>query len=214
MQGFYLNLASRPDRNVRMLERLGKTSHQITRFEATGSINPPDVFQRKERGPQRLSRYGCLLSHMSMIREAKHRNLPEVILFEDDIDLCDDFDERLQLFLSMAPQNWMILYLGFFPWKDPIPVTPSGLHKVSKSYGTFAYIVRHTAYDRILNLRHYAAIDVLIANHVQALGRCYTFIPVLVKVENDFSDINGQYRVLDNVNKYYSKKLDKVSNKV
>ena len=35
--------------------------------------------------------YGCLLSHLEIVREARERNLSSILIFEDDVALAADF---------------------------------------------------------------------------------------------------------------------------
>ena len=49
--------------------------------------------------------YGCLLSHVEVVREAQRSNAPSVLIFEDDTVLDPDFQNKFNSFSNEVPDK-------------------------------------------------------------------------------------------------------------
>lgn len=56
--------------------------------------------------------WGCYRSHLRIIEECLTRGIKSVLLLEDDFICCDNFAERIEIFLKRLPDDWEMLYLG------------------------------------------------------------------------------------------------------
>src|ERR1044071_5860910 len=83
-----INLDRRPERWQRMQAQLARHGiHGVERFPAVdgNSVTKPTGWIHT------AGAYGCLLSHLEVIREARRSNTPSVLIFEDDTVLDPDF---------------------------------------------------------------------------------------------------------------------------
>jgi GR25 family glycosyltransferase involved in LPS biosynthesis len=55
---------------------------------------------------------GCFISHIRIFKDIIKHNIPFAIVFEDDIILCEDFKNKLEIIINEMPQNTQILYFG------------------------------------------------------------------------------------------------------
>ena len=93
---------------------------------------------------------GCFLSHMNVIKTAKHDNLANVLIMEDDIAFISDIDKIAADALQALDQtNWGFLYLGHDHTSDTSGSTR--LEKITEPL-LFAhfYAVNSTIFDRLL----------------------------------------------------------------
>lgn len=94
----------------------------------------------------------CSLSHIGALTLAKVNNWEYAVILEDDVVICDDFNDRLVDLHKRLPKNWEHVVLSAKTYNAPGPfVTPSLLQTKSRISGTFAYMVHKSAYSKIIN---------------------------------------------------------------
>jgi GR25 family glycosyltransferase involved in LPS biosynthesis len=124
---FVISLKEREDRRKNVTKEMRNQKIAFQFFDGIKDANPI---------------YGCTASHVGVIKIAKEKKLPYVLIFEDDAKFVQPFR------LPVLPDNWDMLYLGscvnkiydeyYYNWK-----------KVCCWYG-HSYIVRECMYDRII----------------------------------------------------------------
>lgn len=95
--------------------------------------------------------YGCLLSHVEVIKTAKERQLECILVLEDDVEFIDGFQDRLNKAMSELPDNWDMLWLGGLPREKNEPYSDS-LDRMFGSWGTYGYVIRNTMYLTVLRV--------------------------------------------------------------
>ena len=93
---------------------------------------------------------GCLLSHIGAVSLAKSLNWEYAIILEDDVIISTDFLDRINYIFKIVPKNWEHIFLGGHIY-DFNPICLPSLHVSPKTSGAFAYIIKNTVYDKILN---------------------------------------------------------------
>lgn len=219
LNGFYLNLDKREDRKIKMENELKKTTHLIQRYSAIDgtkltSLNGFSAFIPNSQTKQ----YATYLSHLNMIKLAKQNKWDKVLILEDDITLCDDFDERIELYLSQLPSDWKIAYLGFTETQHTkLSKITDYVHRVTEVYGCWGMIINSSMYDTLINISEEknTVIDWIIKDYIQPNYGCYVFMPFLAYVNDDYSDLWNVHRKLGMIQKYFKNTLDinKKSNK-
>jgi glycosyl transferase, family 25 len=137
--------------------------------------------------------YGCLISHLEVVREARERNLSSVLIFEDDVALAADFQEKFACCIGQVPSDWDMLYFGAFHDALPIPVSEH-VHRVSRADSTFAYALNHTIFDKFIASNSAASIPVDVNNRrLQKEFNCYCFMPHLAWVRPVYSDAQERF---------------------
>ena len=145
-----INLKARPDRMENILK------YNFTRFR----INRFDAFQAR----QGLGWEGCARSHVNLIIEAKEKNLPYVIVAEDDfintINL-KDWEDRFYSILSWLQNNndWEIfngLPTGLLvDSATKILNRDLGIINMIGGFNTHFIIYNNTSYDKVIEWYDY-----------------------------------------------------------
>lgn len=211
-----INLDDRPDRWQSLLREAGRHIDE-TRLERLSAIRGtslpgyghPPLFRSRRRDRTWAGRAGCALSHREAIALAARQGWRSVLILEDDVTFAGDFDaQAASLASALRELRWDICYLGF---TDPIGpfrqlsalAPPSALYHIYGCNTTHAYIVRDTAYAKLLELlpteetiwpwlTRNRAIDRLYA---RTLSRHFTVVavsPSIINQDNGVSDITGR----------------------
>lgn len=126
---YCINLQDRDDRNKHMIDQFLKYNLKVN-------------FYRPERHPV-SGAIGCRESHLAVLKEAKKRGLPDVLIFEDDIEFLDDI-RNVRL-----PSEWDMFYLGG-NWVDVLDRSESDNYCRIRSWSTYAYAVNSNFYDTLI----------------------------------------------------------------
>ena len=138
----FINLGRREDRRAEAEYQFALQRMAVERFAA---IDGQRV--RRTRGHGRTNQYACRLSHRMVIRRAKLRGCPAVLIFEDDAILHRDF-RRLAEALE-PPEDWGVLFFGCTHVRSPEVVAP-GWVRVNQVWSLHAYAVSERYYDVVL----------------------------------------------------------------
>jgi FkbM family methyltransferase len=210
MPKYCINLAKEVDRRVGVAGE----------FEKLGlSINFYNAIDGKKLEPSRTmtaNEIACSRSHRNIIKEAKRQGLEYVYICEDDIKFCDDFWKRIRRIESCGLDYDMLFLGGHFSDKEAMPIESSptihdNIYRVYRLAGAYSYIVKSTAYDKILNAPEKFAIDALYCYFIQKQVKAYAFIPFLTTCAPCFSNITGVYMEYPHVKWYYSKKIEMIT---
>jgi len=180
-----VNLARRRDRWQQMQARF--KASQITgvmRFSAIDGarLSVPDCW------PSTSGAYGCLQSHVAVVELARDLGVSSVLIFEDDVEFAEDFQQKLQTVLAQLPDNWQMFFLGAIELDDPVPVA-MGVSRLTKAYSTYAYAIHHSLFDTFIQLNKNSQ-QLLDINSflLQQRFNCYCASPYLAWVESGYSD--------------------------
>jgi GR25 family glycosyltransferase involved in LPS biosynthesis len=135
---------------------------------------------------------GCWDSHRRLFNKIKEENIEYTLIMEDDVDLVENFQERLNDVISELPDDWDLLYLGGWNVGDIIKYSDK-LNLAKKVYTTHAFIVRQKFVDTVIkgiNERQWK-VDVLISD-ILPLGNCFICNPTLAWQREGFSDIENR----------------------
>lgn len=89
-------------------------------------------------------------SHKSLLEHASTLDVEAVLIMEDDIDFCDDFNYKLNLCLNELPENWDALHLGgYSPSGCLIHYSPM-LNRSIKTWGGYGYIVNKKSIPKLI----------------------------------------------------------------
>lgn len=186
-----INLDRRADCWVRMRARLDEQGiHDVERFAAVDGnvVSPHDTW------PHSAGAYGCLLSHVDVVRDAHARGCENVLILEDDAVFHPSFQERFRAGVAALPADWDMLYLGASHMEDPLPVNDHVV-RITQAHSTFAYALRSTVFDAFLAANDGANNPVDVNNlALQSRYNAYCFMPNVAWVDNSYSDIQKATR--------------------
>lgn len=136
--------------------------------------------------------YGCLHSHVEVVREARDAGASSVLIFEDDVVFDPEFKENFATYIQELPDDWDILFLGALHKDEPLKVSEH-IGRITKANSTFAYAIRNTVFDAFIELNSRAEHVLDMNNYVlQERFNCYCFMPNLVWVESEYSDVQNR----------------------
>jgi glycosyl transferase, family 25 len=184
-----INLARRPDRWQRIQQELAR--HGIGPVQRFAAIDGESV--AKPAGwNHSAGAYGCLLSHVEVIKEARDSGAASVLIFEDDAVLAPDFQARFAGYIQEVPDDWDMLYFGALHKDEPARISEH-VGRITKANSTYAYALRSTVFDEFIALNSRAE-HVLDMNSYQLQERfnCYCFMPNLAWVEAEYSDVQNR----------------------
>lgn len=208
----YINLDTRPDRNVQTIQELLQ-------------ISPAENIERFPAINHSIAELGCTLSHIQCLEIAKERKYPFVFICEDDIQFLNPqlIQENLQKFWEQPPADgWDVLILGGNNFQPYETFSDYAIH-IHFCATTTGYIVAQHYYDILLeNFKQSAqlletdttqassyAIDVLWRKLQKPKdSRWYMLVPATVSQRPTYSDI--MKKIVDysewmlNVNKIHS----------
>lgn len=189
---YYINLDSRTDRKVAVEKELDCLGWKYTRFSAIKNKN---------------GRIGCSMSHLRLIQMAKEKDLPYIVIVEDDIHFTKPewFNEKLGEFLKRYTDYDVLLLAGNL--RNPVMRVAENVLRVGKSWTTTGYIVQKHYYQTLIDNitggiehlirepeKHYLyAIDAYWMK-LQAVGKWFIVYPRTVTQRPEYSDIEGEFK--------------------
>ena len=184
-----INLDKRSDRWSRMRSRFSENGLDlVVRFPAIdgATLTIPASWQSFPGA------YGCLQSHLAVVKQAREKAQPSVLIFEDDVVLAPELNKTFDRYVDQVPPDWDMLFFGAIHGPPLIKVARN-LVRVKHSLSTFAYALKHTIYDEFIEQARKAT-NVL-DESTRALQRdfnCYCFKPNVAWVEEDYSDVREE----------------------
>lgn len=199
---YCINLPKRTDRLDKVMDMFKRHDIDVEIWKAIDGKNhkipkdSPKINQYNKHGI-----LGCMMSHRSLIAHAKKNNYEYIVVFEDDIILSDNFLDEVK---KLEYIYFDMFYLGghFGSYDNDIKRITGQLHECIKVGGTYAYIMKNTVYDFILdNMDYRYGSDEFYGQFVQKKYKCLAIIPFLVNHDVTYSDIaltNANYKT-DNI---------------
>jgi len=135
----------------------------------------------------------CFQSQKKCIRIAKEKNLPYVLVLEDDVIFTDNAQQQFEdAFNVVNEMQWDMFFLGANLQKPAEQITNNVL-KINGAYAAHAYMVHERFYDTILNLPHTCEMDVHYHN-LMAEHNVYMCDPMIAYQLPSHSDLQNGYR--------------------
>jgi GR25 family glycosyltransferase involved in LPS biosynthesis len=210
---YCINLDRRNDRWENVNKKFQDKKIKVERFRAIDAVDVDDE-EFKNANPNGLhgieasvngiienkSAMGCLLSHLSIIKDAKEKNYKRILIFEDDVIFSDDFDARIK---SINELNWRLIYLGASQFSTNKLRLRNNFYLSENTYGTFAYAIDCDLYDTIIKKfteKRKSADNYLLEVQSENYGDCYTFYPNIVISDVEDSNIRPACSMQDYAN--------------
>jgi len=190
---YCINLKHRLDRWENCSNQFESFGIKVERFDAVnGNEFAPDGVNGLLPGE-----VGVIRSNYNVIKDAKEKGYKKIVIFEDDVELCDDFIDRFNLHYESTPEDWRFLYMGGNHVGGLIHVNDK-VSKIRHSYAIHAVCIHEELYDHILNMlkEERVQVDVTYAQ-LQKVFPSYVFRPHLAWQKDGHSDIQGGYMNYD-----------------
>lgn len=165
--------------------------HSVRRFSALDG----DKIKLPTNWVHTPGAYGCLRSHLQVVREAQRHGVPSVLVFEDDVVFDDQLEKKFGACIEQLPPDWDMLFFGALHKLEPIRVSDH-IARITQANSTYACALKATVFDAFIELNRQTE-DVLDNNSLilQQRFNCYCFMPHLAWVETYHSD--AQQRLVD-----------------
>lgn len=186
-----INLPHREDRRDETNKELGQYNIEFEYFEASGPISQ----EKRVQSQTSLlpGETGAFESHVNAVKHAWSNRWDNVLIIEDDIELCPDFDIKFDEAIRKVPEDWDMIYFGGNHESEPVNLG-NGLLKCTQTFAIHCIAVRWSFYRDLISVAEsnlfLAAIDYLYAV-LHRGGNVYAFSPALTFQRVDYSDIQG-----------------------
>jgi glycosyl transferase family 25 len=164
---YVINLESDKNRKEDIEKQFKKYNFNINFFNAIhGKSLNYDELQTKNIidtniGKIKKGEIGCALSHITLWKQLLNSSKQYFIIFEDDIILYDDFEQKLKNILhELKNKKWHIVFFQeycfrYFPKEDcnGDKYTNNTIRPKNIGYGTQAYIINKDFVDKCLNVK-------------------------------------------------------------
>lgn len=187
---YCINLDHRKDRWEECNLHFNKHNIKVERFSAINGkeVTPEGV------GKLLPGEVGVIRSNYEVVKDAKEKGYQQIVIFEDDVEMDDNFKEKFFSFYSAVPEDWSFIYMGGNHVGGLIPINDK-ICKMNHSYAIHAICIKNNIFDHILELlkKEKVQVDVTYAQ-LQSVFPSYVFRPHLAWQKDGFSDIQGGYQ--------------------
>jgi GR25 family glycosyltransferase involved in LPS biosynthesis len=137
---------------------------------------------------------GCSLSHLFAMKMAKHLNLNNYLVLEDDIEFDENFNEKFsEIYNNQVPNNWDMLYLGGQHFHGMnLQQIAENVFKCEYTLTTHSFAVKNTVYDLFIDklIDITKPCDVHFAQSHRTIN-AYVIVPHLTWQGESYSDVQN-----------------------
>lgn len=194
---YCINLDRRPDRWEECCEIFNKIGLEVERFSACDGQLIDTGYGKVYNGE-----LGGTITHTRLLRKIKDENLDKVLIFEDDIEFCEDFFSKFEKSLTQLPDDWDLFFFGG-NHTGGYQMISENIGRVFRTLALHSYAVRgkaiETLYENMIRfvghtlccnrqLQPSVAADFYMAK-IQPTLNCYSIFPNLTWQRESFSDL-------------------------
>lgn len=199
---FCVNLEKRVDRWENCKREFKRIGINPQRYVAIDGKNLNEQVFPNIKVFETPGQLGCLLSQYNVIKIARMCGYSSVLILEDDVEFCDNFNEHLEEKMKDIPNDWDMIFFGANHQSMPIKVTDN-VFKITRAYSAHCYAIKDKLYDTLLEVLcpFREPLDVTYGNLHSSIN-AYCVNPHLVWQRPNYSDIlsmNVDYRNLHKV---------------
>ena len=156
---FLINLKTQTEKLELSKKHLSKYNIEFEVYEALNCVVgiPEDHPNKPVVGflTNKPGAFGCLMSHLGVVKIAKERGYKRILVLEDDVVLSKDFLTLFSEKVKDVPDDWKLFYLGGSGHTgsgiDKLTKVTENISKTVGTYTTGSYGIDSSAYDIILN---------------------------------------------------------------
>jgi GR25 family glycosyltransferase involved in LPS biosynthesis len=185
---YFTNMDYRPDRRAQI-------EHLLVHGLHVSPVRMPGVVYTGTSNKRWNGFIGCGLCHLEILKVAQAQN-QNILIFEDDALLINDYTNIIQNAINELPENWDMLYLGGNICSHITRVS-SHLGRLTHAQSTHAYGVNKNFLDELIDYleprKYTQVIDITYASEIIPTHNCFITIPMIAIQRADKSDIEGQF---------------------
>jgi len=143
---------------------------------------------------RKLSRFeiSIIMSHIGALKYAQINQYEDVVILEDDVVLCEDWETRLKILKANLPEDWEYVYLaGHSDYvKIPMYEEPTILN-APKMVGAFSYMVNQKGIEKLIKYcgEFITTYDDIITHKIESGKlKAYLYLPFMTYHETGYSE--------------------------
>lgn len=180
-----INLDRRPARMEKACEQFANVGiENVLRFSAI------DGSKLDYRTALNAGQLGCTLSHLFVLEYARDNNLESILIFEDDVEFAENFNEIFNQAIDELPKDWHMLYFGGNHFHGVVPHSQH-LVKLKGTLTTHAIAVHSRFYHVAISTIRERLNQIIDVTYMQLHAQypCYSIHPKITFQTAGFSDL-------------------------
>jgi len=98
-----------------------------------------------------LSEVSIIMTHIGALKHAQIMGYNNVIILEDDVVICEDWNKRLDILKTILPETWEYIYLSGHSDYVKIPMSEEpAIIKAPKMVGAFSYMINKKGIAKLI----------------------------------------------------------------
>lgn len=191
---FCLTLKDTPNRKLYAEDHFKKHNLEVEFFEGINgaTFGLRSVIPYKDDDPEgpdyfiKQGRIGCLLSHYMLWKTLWHNSYDEILIFEDDIELPDNFINNFLDLKTRLPDDWQYVFVGHCclpPTEYQTKIAEGIITTSHPPMCTHAYMIKKSSIPVLIdtNSQAWAAVDIQIQKKSLKILKHYVFDPPIVE---------------------------------
>jgi GR25 family glycosyltransferase involved in LPS biosynthesis len=154
-----LNLDRSTDRKDALKKRF--KSNELSNYTFWPALDGKDIINAQVNIPiikgygkgrnLKTTEIAIIMSHIAALKHAQVMNYDNVVILEDDVDICDDWDYRIAVLLKSIPKDWEYVYLAGHSDYVTIPkYEQPTIMTAPKMVGAFSYMVNQKGIKKLI----------------------------------------------------------------
>ena len=185
---YVINLKRRADRLEKFFQGIAP---YVTTTQSIEVVEAIDGHKERPDLGSEAGKWGCTASHRSIHNLVIEGGYDKVIVFEDDCEFFEGFEDKFTTALEDLPENWDMFYLGGNLWVPPVKVKNS-IHKIVKCYAAHAYGITRSFVDNYAHLfNEHPILDVQYAD-MHSMMNAYVIHPSICGQFASYSDLENK----------------------
>lgn len=185
---YVISLTHRIDRRIKIEKELAKHNLVCNFFDAVNGheLNYSGSLLKGEEGVRQ--------SHIKLFEKCLMNKSKSLFIFEDDVELAENFNEQLNIALQSLPNDIDMLYLGASHHQPPT-LFKENVYKITHSYTAQALWISGSLFNvlkQVIELNVNLPVDVVYAL-MQPRLNAYAIYPHLAWQRKDYSDIQNKF---------------------
>lgn len=202
---FCISLKRSTDRRDLVKKEFDKAGLYVEFFDAVdrNDLILPELSDKENKSaiiPQGTGILACMLSHLELMKYARAQKMEAIVVWEDDVLLCEDFNERIKYIENLPGFDFDILSIGgHFPNGKAMEGAAHNtqwnhIYQITQLNGTYGYIITAKCMDFCIRNLHYNwGIDQFFGEVLYRRFASFAFIPFLVGARPCKSEIVGVF---------------------
>lgn len=183
---------------INLKERVDRKDHivnELKRIECDNYILFEGVDGKKEKNTTKLpaGMFGLISTYLKMYDHWVKTNSENILIIEDDCIFVEDFNVKLEEYISHVPENWDMLYFGAnhnYHMGEKTETINEKCIKLNKSYSAHCVILKkHVFNELIFALQSFTIENDVMMSNLQKKYNAYSSVPGLTSQIVSYSNI-------------------------